>query len=660
MHGTSFNIILQQITKPNADWYRDDIFEDEFSNLIRRLNFTEKPEEARDILSKLQSVAESHGCYLLEYELLDFVIGKGRTDCSKAVCENTFGKCPTFVDMMRHHWFEHLMRHPIATKPYIRRLPMVRNDALYWDNFHMMLSFHLQSDSRLAFEVLEYLASKGDVPAMEQVGLYYFSKNQYTKAFHSLNDLHDKMGTPEWKDHISQKVTYVLAHLYSYGTGVEQNFDKATQYFNEVDDYHGWGHKAKYQLGRIAEQRHDYWAAMCRYREIIDNKGYARCSSYRENYPNDLLPLKLEVAFRNMKKKLYPMMDSLKLETCSECRNVVIQLKVMMNARLTIDWGDGKQDSIKWKVDGWEKVSHTYQLPASYNIIIRTDEENVLTGIHVISPKSICSMDVARSKGLTHIICPDQLLEQLSLEKAEYLSVLDVHSNRLQSINLRKNELLTVIDCSRNPLRKLGFRKHPPFRQLCIRKTRLTAKIRRKLHAILRLNVGKLLREGFVSLSADPVLPTLLYYMKNCSWEEVLPILQKECGEDMQIQKQPIMHKAFTLLKAFRQVVPCPDPNGFLWVDGSWVVIVHRFKLKKTGRIIEDMTAEEEFYLYERPWSMILGTAVKAKDNRLPFMMLPQHPKVYYVAMCLYNMVNNNTEMKKYKIPKIVYEQESF
>lgn len=499
-----------------------------------------------------------------------------------------------------------------------------------------------------------------DVPAMEQVGLYYFSKKQYTKAFHLLNDLHDKKKKiPEWKDHISQKVTFVLARLYSYGTGVEQNFDKATQYFNEVDEYHGCGHEAKYQLGRIAEQRHDYWTAMCRYREIIDGEEYARCSSYRENYPNDLLSRKLEVAFRRVKKMLNPIVDRLMLETCSECRNVVIQLKAMMNVQITIGWGDGKQDTIKWKIDGWERVSHTYQLSASYNIMIRTDEENVLTGIHVISPKSICSIDVTRSKGLTHIICPDQLLEQLSLEKAEYLSVLDVHGNRLQSINLRKNELLTVVDCSHNPLRKIGLRKHPPFRQLCIRKTRLTAKVRRKLHAILRLNAGKLLSESFISLSADPVLPTLLYYMKNCSWEEVLPILQKECGEDIGLQKLSVMHKAFILLNSFRQVIPCPNPNGFLWVDGSWVVIAHRFKLKKTGKTLEDMTWEEEFYLYERPWHMILGTAVKAKDNRLPFMMLPQHPNAYYTAMCLYNMVDNDTEMKKHKIPNIVYGKES-
>ena len=92
--------------------------------------------------------------------------------------------------------------------------------------------------------------------------------------------------------------------------------------------------------------------------------------------------------------------------------------------------------------------------------------------------------------------------------------------------------------------------------------------------------------------------------------------------------------------------------KGFLWVSDTWVVIAHRFVVKKTGRTIEDMTWEEEFYLYDRSWGMILGTAVKAKDNRLPFMMLPQRPKAYLVAMCLYNLMYNYIQMRKYGIPK--------
>lgn len=119
------------------------------------------------------------------------------------------------------------------------------------------------------------------------------------------------------------------------------------------------------------------------------------------------------------------------------------------------------------------------------------------------------------------------------------------------------------------------------------------------------------------------------------------------------------MHKVYALLKAYRHVTPCPYKNGFMWASGTWVVIAHKFKTKRTGQIVESQALEEEFYLYERPWSMILGTPVKAWDNRLPFMMLPQHPNAYYTAMCLYNMVDNEKEMKKHKIPKITYGKES-
>lgn len=174
------------------------------------------------------------------------------------------------------------------------------------------------------------------------------------------------------------------------------------------------------------------------------------------------------------------------------------------------------------------------------------------------------------------------------------------------------------------------------------------------------MNAGRLLSEGFVNQLTEPLLPTLLFYIKNSTWEDVLACLQQK-NEDSKVNNNfTVLHRVYALLKAYRHVTPCPYKNGFMWVRGTWVVIAHKFKTKRTGQIVESQAPEEEFYLYERPWSMILGTPVKAWDNRLPFMMLPQHPNAYYTAMCLYNMVDNNTEMKKHKIPKIVYGKETF
>ena len=361
-----------------------------------------------------------------------------------------------------------------------------------------------------------------------------------------------------------------------------------------------------------------------------------------------------------MKKKLNPIVDCLTLATCQKCNDMVLQLKVMMNAIVTIEWGDGETESVKWKVDDWGEVKHSYQSPGHYRIIIKTDEENVLTGFHIVSYKAICSIDVSGCKGLTHLLCPNQMLKQMSLSKTEYLSVLDVHGNRLQRINLRKNPLLTIVDCSNNPLQKIEAVKHPPFSLMCIRKTRLGTKAKRRFHEIVRLNAGRLLSEGFVNQLTEPLLPTLLFYIKNSTWEDVLACLQQE-NEDSKVNNNfTVLHRVYTLLKAYRHVTPCPYKNGFMWASGTWVVIAHKFKTKRTGQIVECQASEEEFYLYERPWSMILGTPVKAWDNRLPFMMLPQHPNAYYAAMCLYNMVNNEKEMKKHKIPKIVYGKETF
>lgn len=661
MSGASFNMIFQRISNAPADWYGDDILEDELSQIVRRLNFSEDSHEARELLSSILSLTESHDCFLVEEALLDFVIGKGCTECSKAVCEDAFGKHPTFADMMCHPWFRHLMSHPAAIEPYSPLPPFVRNDAFYWRNFHFPLFLYLQRGNSLALEVLDYLATKGDIPSMERVSLYYFEKCQFSKAFLLFKALYEKMQTTEWYDwSIAQEITYKLAHLYTYGEGVEQDLDKGAKFYKELENGYNWGNRAQYQLGRMAEQRSNYLEAMYYYSNNIDCKEYSRYSFYRGEKPKDLFPLRLEIAFRQMKKKLNPTVDWLTLATCQKCNGMVLQLKVMMNTIVMIDWGDGKNESVKWKVDDWGQVRHSYQSPGYYRITIKTDEEKVLTGFHIVSHKAICSIDVSGCKGLTHLLCPNQMLKQLSLSKAEYLSVLDAHGNRLQSINLRRNPLLTIVDCSNNPLQKIEAVKHPPFRLMCIRKTRLGTKAKRRFNNITHLNAGRLLSEGFVDQLTEPLLPTLLYYIKNSTWEDILTCMQQENEESKVNCDFNVLHRVYSLLKASRFIIPSPYKRGFMWVSGTWVVIAHKFKSKRTGQIIESQASEEEFYLYERPWSMILGTAVKAWDNRLPFMMLPQHPNAYYAAMCLYNMVDNDTEMKKHKIPKIVYGKETF
>ena len=657
----TFNGILHHMKNSSTNRNDDEIFEDELYHTMRRLNFAEEQGEAKAILSDLRSMAENQKNCLVEYVLLDFVMGKGCTECSKTICEDTFGKHPTFADMMCHPWFEHLMNHPVQTEPYSPLPPIVRNDAYYWHSFHFPLFYRLQKGNSLALEVLDYLATKGDIPSMERVSLYYFEKCQFSKAFLLFKALYEKMQTTEWYDwSIAQEIKYKLAYLYNYGEGVEQDLDKAAKCYKELESGYNWGSKAQYQLGRMAEQRHDYLEAMWYYRKNIDSKEYSQYSIYREDKSKDLFPLRLEIAFRQIKKKLTPIVDSMTLATCQKCNNMVLQLKVMMNAIVVIEWGDGETESVKWKVDDWGEVRHSYKSPGYYHITIKTNEENVLTGFHIVSQKAICSLDVSGCKGLTHLLCPNQMLKQLSLSKAEYLSVLDVHGNRLQSITLRKNLLLTIVDCSNNPLQKIEAVKHPPFRLMCIRKTRLGTKAKRRFHDITRLNAGRLLSEGFVDQLTEPLLPTLLFYIKNSTWEDVLACLQQENEESKVSSNFTVLRRVYALLKASHRVTPCPYKNGFMWVSGTWVVIAHKFKSKRTGQIVECQASEEEFYLYERQWSMILGTAVKAMDNRLPFMMLPQNPKAYYAAMCLYNMVDNDTEMKKHKISKIVYEKETF
>lgn len=133
----TFNMILRQILVVNA--YGDKSLSDEillqdelFYNTVSQLNFSKDSSEVRQLLSYLLELTGEPDSYLVEEILLDFVIGKGCTECSRTVCENIFGKQPTFADMMRHPWFEHLMNHPAQTEPYNPLSPFVRNDAFYW------------------------------------------------------------------------------------------------------------------------------------------------------------------------------------------------------------------------------------------------------------------------------------------------------------------------------------------------------------------------------------------------------------------------------------------------------------------------------------------------------------------------------------------------
>ena len=132
----TFNMILRQILVVNA--YGDKslsneiLLQDElFYNTVSQLNFSKDSSEVRQLLSYLLELTGEPDSYLVEEILLDFVIGKGCTECSRTVCENIFGKHPTFADMMRHPWFEHLMNHPAQTEPYNPLPPFVRNDAFY-------------------------------------------------------------------------------------------------------------------------------------------------------------------------------------------------------------------------------------------------------------------------------------------------------------------------------------------------------------------------------------------------------------------------------------------------------------------------------------------------------------------------------------------------
>ena len=93
----------------------------------------------------------------------------------------------------------------------------------------------------------------------------------------------------------------------------------------------------------------------------------------------------------------------------------------------------------------------------------------------------------------------------------------------------------------------------------------------------------ELLSEGFVNQLTEPLLPTLLFYIKNSTWEDVLACLQQE-NEDSKVNNNfTVLHRVYTLLKAYRHVTPCPYKNGFMWAmqEHGWLLHI---SLKPKGR----------------------------------------------------------------------------
>ena len=484
-------------------------------------------------------------------------------------------------------------------------------------------------------------------------------RKDYRMAFKICATVYRKLEESPYNWMAAESVCQMLGRMYEYGMGAEKDLQKAICYYKQC--YEAFRSDCGYYLGRCYEKLGDDAMAMKYYKEIIDDGNYRETSVYRHHWDSEnkrykfnSIPYRLEISFRRMKKKMHPNRhDVLEITGSSRLKIFTMELHVLMNATITIDWGDGKKQTEKWKVNGWHFVGHEYSdYNENWNTKITSDEENVIMGFRPLTAYSVKSINFDRCKGLMYLICPNQSLKHLDLRGLSYLRDVNVHGNVLCLFSVNRLHNLTALDISNNPMKFLNLADSKvPLRLLSIRGTPLCYTYKWDIQKQMELDFGQIIGPFYLKEQHD-LYPTVGYYMRNSKWKHIRNYI---------LNAYP--HVSTEYLESARQTYelllkekPQPSPEGiFLEADGTFVYPC-RGRKDERGVYSEGYTDGESFYLtIDNPWSVVLGTPIRDADNRMPFMRLPQRRNAFFAAMCLMEMIENEKEMKAHGLEPIKY-----
>lgn len=482
-------------------------------------------------------------------------------------------------------------------------------------------------------------------------------RKDYDMAFNICTTLYRKLEDSPYNWMAAESVCQMLGRMYEYGIGTAKDLTKALYFYKQC--YEAFQTDCGYYLGRCYEKLGDDETAMKYYKEIIDDSNYRETSYYRNMWDSDnmrykysSIPYRLEISFRRLKKKMHPdRHDVLEIKGKSRLKIFTMELHVLMNATITIDWGDGKTSVEKWKVNGWHFIGHEYSIyDEEWHIRITSDEGNVIMGFRPLTAYSVNSINFDRCKGLMYLICPNQSLRQLDLRGLPYLRDVNVHGNVLCLFYISGLHNLTALDVSNNPLHYLDYR-NVPLRLLSIRGTSICQLDQSKIKAQVHQDMGQIIGPFYLKEQHD-IYPTAGYYMRNSKWKHIRNYILLE-HPDVYPEYLEVAQRSYELLLKEK---PLPSPEGiFLEADGTFV---YPCRGRKDGRGVytEGYTDGESFYLTtDNPWGVVLGTPIRDADNRMPFMRLPQRRNAYFAAMCLMEMIENEKEMKWHGLEPIKY-----
>lgn len=585
------------------------------------------------------------------YMLLDIAI---QESLPNTVCGKFKGK--NLQEMMNDEWFSNLISTDYSgdNSP-DRNTPNYEQESeTFSTQLHVSTALYYYLEiysSPLLDEIAHYrIFIKKDLHIATLRASQYMRSGKHKEAFKILSLFHIDM-TQSHVSYSERDAALLLAELYEYGLGTAPNLVQALSWYNYC--YERFTMEAGYKAGRVCEKMGDYGKAMEWYRKVIDWNVLSP-TSWERNYRKEeeaksLLPHRLEISFRNLKKRMNPERHD-NISIAVKCSGKFsLRLKVLMNATLTIVWDsndDKHTEVIKWKVNGWNRLEHQYSKPGKHEIEICSDEENVITGVEIETAFSVTKMNLEACRGLEYLHCTNQRAS-INTKGLCGLRYLNIRNTKTKRLNIRGMHQLVALDISEIPSLRLVAEKYIPLRYFAMdgwpdlpKKTQLEENV--------RLNMGKIVPTTDIK-RMETVHPTVFYYLRSSKWAEVRKAILED-GENGAHDKE-YLRRLYKMYKILCAKIPkhCPYPNGYLESSENYLYIC-RWKREKDGRLIEYEDCEEDTYIWNYSWSITLGTPLRDSANRQPFMMYPPRTNAYIAAMSLLAMTENKDEMENYRL----------
>ena len=580
--------------------------------------------------------------------LLDIAI---QENLHNSVCGKFKGK--SFQEMMNYGWFKNLIDTdysgdicPDRNTPNYKQESYNFSKQLYASNtlYHYISTYH----SPLLDEIAHYrIFFKKDLRIATLRASQYMRSGKHKEAFKILSLFHIDM-TQTIVSYGEREAALLLAELYEFGLGAAPNLAQALSLYNYC--YERFTMEAGYKAGRVCEKMGDYGKAMEWYRKVLDWKVLSP-TSWERNYREEeeaksLLPYRLEISFRNLKKRMNPEVHD-KISIAVKCGGKFsLRLKVLMNASVTIAWDNehnANREVIKWKVNGWNQLEHQYSKSGKHEIEIDSDEENVITGIEIETAFSVTKMNLEACRGLEYLHCTNQWAS-INPKGLCCLKYLNIRNTKTKRLNIRGMHQLVALDISEIPSLRLIAEKYLPLRYFAMDGQSDLPK-KTQLEENIKLNMGKIVPTIDIK-RMETVHPTVFYYLRSSKWAAIRNVILKENNGVFDKEYFRKLYKMYKILCA-KTPKHCPYPNGYLESSENYLYIC-RWKREKDGRLIEYEDGEEDAYFWNYSWSITLGTPLKDAANRLPFMMYPPRTNAYFAAMSLLAMTANKDEMENY------------